>query len=67
MGSWRTCPHDGFYMHQVPLAYMAVFARRTWNPGLPVRNCGLYRLGNCDPNIDEGLVLVTDMEAAGYK
>ena len=40
-------------MHQVPLAYMAVFARRASNPGLPVRSEGLYRLDNCSPKYTE--------------
>ena len=45
MGTWRTW----FYMHQVRLAYIAVFARRSSNPGPPIRSWGLYRLDKCDP------------------
>ena len=43
------CTHDRFYMHQVPLAYMAVFARRASNSGSPV----LYRLSDCGPCCNE--------------
>ena len=32
------CSYDGFYMHKVLLACMAVFARRASNPGPPVRS-----------------------------
>ena len=35
-------------MHQMPLAYMAVF-RQVSLPGLPVRSLGFYRLGNHGP------------------
>ena len=36
------CAHDGFYLHQVPLEYMAVLARRGSNPGPPIRSCVVY-------------------------
>ena len=40
------CTHDGFYMHQAPLAYMVVFSQR-WasNPCPPVSSPTLYRPG----------------------
>ena len=44
----RHYTHDGIYMHQVPLACMAVFARWASNPGPPVRSWGLY-LGQLRP------------------
>ena len=42
-GLGRHCTQDGFYVHQVPLAYTAAFVRRASNP---VRSWELYRLGN---------------------
>ena len=40
------CTHDGFYVHQVPLAYMVVFSqRRATNPGPPALNLTLYGPG----------------------
>ena len=37
------CIHDGFYMHQAPLAYMVVISqRRASNTGRPVSNPPLY-------------------------
>ena len=48
----RKLGHEGFYMHQAPLAYMVVFSqRRASNPGSPVSSPTLYRLGYHDQAI----------------
>ena len=44
------CSHDGFYLHQAPLACMLICSQqRTSKPGSSVSSSMLYRLSNQSP------------------
>ena len=49
MGTCRKLHHDGFYMHQVPLVYMAMLRLASFESGFSVRSWVLCRLGRRGP------------------